>query len=112
MYVREMSNKNQLTGIEICQVTWRPQKCVLIHAIPAIRASLVVLAIHEVFTRLPKMKMMPAIHKKFDNSNFAIPGLIAASHRAVCVFLFSTSEFLCFPFLPGIREKQVIGMQV
>ena len=49
------------------------------------------------------MKMMPAIHKLFNDSNSAITSLIAASHRAVFVFLFSTSEYGLggFPFLPS-----------
>ena len=54
-------------------------EAVFILAIPAIRASRVVLAIHVVLARLPKMKMMPAIHNLFNDSNFAITGLIAAS---------------------------------
>ena len=44
------------------------------------------LVIVEVPTKLS------AIHKMFDNFDFVIPGLIAASHRAVFAFLFSTSE--------------------
>ena len=78
----------------------------------AIRAYLVVLAIDVVLailqgpTKLSKMKMMPAIHKLFHNSNLAIPSLIAASHQAVFAFLCSHSVCRVFPsFLVSGNSK-------
>ena len=58
---------NRLTGKEICKVTWRFRKSVLIREKTAILANVVVLAIDVVLaivgvpTRLSKMKMKPPI---------------------------------------------------
>ena len=105
--VREMCEKTNVQ--ESCKVADGSWNLYSFLPFPAIRASLVVLAVHvalailEVPSKLPKMKMMPAIHKMFHNSHLATQVLIAAFHRVV---------FPVSPVLPGVREQQVIGLQV
>ena len=75
MSVREISclKNNRPTGKEICKVTWRLRKSLLIRPIPAIRANLVVLATGVVLaivgvpTKLSRLKMARAIHKFVTN---------------------------------------------
>ena len=55
---------------------------------------------------------MSAIHNFSIIPSSPFQCLIAASDWAVLAFLFSTSEWKSFPFLCGVREQQMIGLQV
>ena len=69
------------------------------------------LAILVVATRLSNMKMTPEIHECSNNSN-SVFQVRMATHRVVFACLVSTSECIDFPFLRGVREQQVNGLQV
>ena len=119
---------NRLTGKEICKVTWRFRKSVLIRSIPAIPANLVVLAMHVVLailevpttanvgvpTKLPKMKKMThAIHISLDNLDFATPGLIEVVRSMVVVEIVHLQKCRNCVYLPctipGVCQHLVVS---